>query len=441
MTATDRALELVRAAAQAASDKLAENIIAFDVSEQLVITDAFLLCSAPNDRQVKAIVDEVEDRLREIGAKPVRREGERDGRWVLIDYADIVVHVQHEEERAFYALERLWRDCPLIALPESVTSAPARRQLTRGPSMTQQPSAARPAPARTHRLEPHRPGPGPRRRAARRGRSRPGAGRGRRAWRRSAPARLWSSDLARAAQTADHVAAATGLEVEEDARLREFDVGERQGLTWDEAVARFPGSPTASGWGAAAQGVPGAETDADVGRRIVPAVEDCFAALGAGGDRRRGDPRRRAQARARGSAGLGRARVQLPRRAGQLPLGDRRRARRGPRRGGCSPTGWAISHPPPPLAKIPGLPRPGGATGASGGAVAQLVAHLHGMEGVRGSSPLSSTEHSEGRSSRVALRRFRAPPGPLAGPGAGRPSSAGRGRRLVTEHGLWAPSG
>ena len=84
MTATDRALELVVTAAQAASDKLAENIIAFDVSDQLVITDAFLLCSAPNDRQVKAIVDEIEDKLREIGAKPVRREGERDGRWVLI---------------------------------------------------------------------------------------------------------------------------------------------------------------------------------------------------------------------------------------------------------------------------------------------------------------------------------------------------------------------
>ena len=121
MTATDRALNLVHAAAQAASDKLAENIIAFDVSEQLVITDAFLLCSASNDRQVKAIVDAVEDSLRDIGAKPVRREGERDGRWVLIDYADIVVHVQHEDERSFYALERLWRDCPMIDLPETAT--------------------------------------------------------------------------------------------------------------------------------------------------------------------------------------------------------------------------------------------------------------------------------------------------------------------------------
>lgn len=122
MTATDRALDLVHTAARAASDKLAQNIVAFDVSEQLVITDAFLLCSAANDRQVKAIVDEIEDRLRAIGAKPVRREGERDGRWVLIDYGDVVVHVQHEEERSFYALERLWRDCPTIELPEAVTS-------------------------------------------------------------------------------------------------------------------------------------------------------------------------------------------------------------------------------------------------------------------------------------------------------------------------------
>ncbi|MFT4010590.1 MAG: ribosome silencing factor [Nocardioidaceae bacterium] len=125
MTATDRALELVTAAAQAASDKQAENIVAFDVSEQLVITDAFLLCSAPNDRQVKAIVDAVEDKLRELGAKPLRREGERDGRWVLLDFADIVVHVQHEEERAFYALERLWRDCPTIKLPDIVTAGDA----------------------------------------------------------------------------------------------------------------------------------------------------------------------------------------------------------------------------------------------------------------------------------------------------------------------------
>ena len=122
MTATDRAVELVHAAARAASDKLATNLLAFDVSDQLAITDAFLLASGSNDRQVKSIVDAVEDGLREIGAKPVRREGERDGRWVLIDYGEIVVHVQHAEEREFYALERLWRDCPTIELPADVTS-------------------------------------------------------------------------------------------------------------------------------------------------------------------------------------------------------------------------------------------------------------------------------------------------------------------------------
>ena len=122
MTATDRAVELIVTAARAASDKLASQIVAFDVSEQLAITDAFVLASATNDRQVKAIVDGIEDELRAIGAKPVRREGERDGRWVLIDYAEIVVHVQHEEERQFYALERLWRDCPTIPLPADVTA-------------------------------------------------------------------------------------------------------------------------------------------------------------------------------------------------------------------------------------------------------------------------------------------------------------------------------
>ncbi|MBA2417682.1 MAG: ribosome silencing factor [Nocardioidaceae bacterium] len=116
MTATDRALELTRAAAAAATDKLANQVIAFDVSDQLVITDVFVICSAGNDRQVRAIVDAVEERLLVLGAKPVRREGQREGRWVLLDFADIVVHVQHEQERAYYALERLWSDCPAITL-------------------------------------------------------------------------------------------------------------------------------------------------------------------------------------------------------------------------------------------------------------------------------------------------------------------------------------
>jgi len=118
VTASDRALELVTVAARAASEKLATDVVAIDVSDHLVITDVFLLASAPNDRQVRAIVDAVEESLQRRGAKPVRREGEREGRWVLLDFGELVVHVQHAEERTYYALERLWRDCPEIALPE-----------------------------------------------------------------------------------------------------------------------------------------------------------------------------------------------------------------------------------------------------------------------------------------------------------------------------------
>jgi ribosome-associated protein len=124
--ATERALELVHVAAEAAADKLADDVLAFDVSDQLVITDAFVICSAPNDRQVRAIVDAVQERMQEAGAKPVRREGEREGRWVLLDFADIIVHVQHAEDRVYYALERLWKDCPVIELPEDVRRAPSR---------------------------------------------------------------------------------------------------------------------------------------------------------------------------------------------------------------------------------------------------------------------------------------------------------------------------
>ncbi|NJP42101.1 ribosome silencing factor [Actinacidiphila epipremni] len=123
MTATDRSIELTRAAAQAAADKLAHDIIAYDVSDVLSITDTFLVASAPNDRQVRAIVDAIEEKLlKELDVKPVRREGEREGRWVLLDYVDIVVHVQHAEERVFYALERLWKDCPEVPLPEDAVA-------------------------------------------------------------------------------------------------------------------------------------------------------------------------------------------------------------------------------------------------------------------------------------------------------------------------------
>ena len=114
MVATDKSRELALVAAAAAADKKAHEIIVLDVSDQLVITDCFVIASAPNERQVGAIVDFVEEKMREAGTKPVRREGEREGRWVLLDFVDVVVHVQHAEERTFYQLERLWKDCPRI---------------------------------------------------------------------------------------------------------------------------------------------------------------------------------------------------------------------------------------------------------------------------------------------------------------------------------------
>jgi ribosome-associated protein len=123
VTATDTARELALRAASAAADKLATDIVLIDVSDRLAITDVFVIVTGSNERQVEAIVDEVEARLREVGVKPLRREGRRDDRWVLLDYAEIVVHVQHTEERAFYALERLWRDCPTIEFTAAVPPA------------------------------------------------------------------------------------------------------------------------------------------------------------------------------------------------------------------------------------------------------------------------------------------------------------------------------
>ena len=121
MTADPHAVALAVAAAHAAAEKLAEDLVAIDVSSHLVLTDVFLLCSAANDRAVRAVVDAVEEALlKQYQVKPLRREGEREGRWVLLDYNELVVHVQQTEERFHYALERLWRDCPLVELPEEV---------------------------------------------------------------------------------------------------------------------------------------------------------------------------------------------------------------------------------------------------------------------------------------------------------------------------------
>lgn len=118
MPASPRALEITHVAARAASDKKAQEIVALDVSERLVLTDVFLITSGSNERQVKAVAEAVDEALHRIGVKAVRREGLRHGRWVLLDYGDVVVHVQHGEDRVYYSLERLWADCPVIGLAE-----------------------------------------------------------------------------------------------------------------------------------------------------------------------------------------------------------------------------------------------------------------------------------------------------------------------------------
>jgi ribosome-associated protein len=127
--AAPAAVELAMVAAQAAADKLATDVTVLDVADRLAITDTFVLTSAPTERQVSSIVDEIELRMREAGVKPVRREGEREGRWVLLDFGDVVVHVQHAEEREYYALERLWKDCPQLPFVDAdaarATATPA----------------------------------------------------------------------------------------------------------------------------------------------------------------------------------------------------------------------------------------------------------------------------------------------------------------------------
>jgi ribosome-associated protein len=123
VAATQHAIDLALIAADAAADKLGSDIVLIDVSDRLALTDVFVIVTGSNERQVEAIVDAVEEKLRGVGVKPLRREGRREGRWVLLDYSEIVVHIQHAEERVFYDLERLWRDCPTI--PYDRPGAPA----------------------------------------------------------------------------------------------------------------------------------------------------------------------------------------------------------------------------------------------------------------------------------------------------------------------------
>ncbi len=116
MTATDNGREMARIAAIAADAKGGDDIVALDVSEPLPLVDIFLLVTGRNERNVAAIADEVEEKLLEAGHKRLRREGRQESRWVLLDFGDLVVHVFHEEERVYYGLERLWKDCPVVPI-------------------------------------------------------------------------------------------------------------------------------------------------------------------------------------------------------------------------------------------------------------------------------------------------------------------------------------
>ena len=282
MTVSTRARELAVAAAEAAADKLADDILAFDVAEQLVLTDVFVLCSASNDRQVRAVVDGIEERLRTLGAKPVRREGEREGRWVLLDYVDIIVHVQHAEERVYYSLERIWKDCPAVELPESVRRAHGRsfaprRRGRRGRVLSRSRSGRRVVLWRhgqtawnlaerfqgSSDVELDEAGLAQ-------------AGRAARLLGTLSPEAIVSSDLVRAAATADTLAGLCGLEVRLDGRLRETYGGRWQGRTATELAAEDHERYLA--W-RAGEDVPagGGERRTEVAARVVPAISDALA--------------------------------------------------------------------------------------------------------------------------------------------------------------------
>ncbi|MFS0854280.1 ribosome silencing factor [Microbacterium sp. 179-I 3D4 NHS] len=120
MQSPETAEAMLQLAAAAAVSKGGEDLVALNVSEPLPLVDIFLLVTGNSERNVAAIADEIEDRLIEAGHKRVRREGRAEARWVLLDFGDLIVHVFHQEERVYYGLERLWKDCPVVPidLPE-----------------------------------------------------------------------------------------------------------------------------------------------------------------------------------------------------------------------------------------------------------------------------------------------------------------------------------
>ncbi|MDO9557148.1 MAG: ribosome silencing factor [Coriobacteriia bacterium] len=113
-------------AAQAAAEKKATDVIVLDVAATLVITEYFVLATGNTDRQVRTIAEEIEAQLKAAGRPAIGREGEREGKWVLVDFADVVVHVFQPDEREFYRLEKLWSDAPRVELPAEVANVTER---------------------------------------------------------------------------------------------------------------------------------------------------------------------------------------------------------------------------------------------------------------------------------------------------------------------------
>ena len=244
------------------SAKLADDVVVIDVSGQLVITDCFVIASASNERQVNAIVDEVEEKMRLAGYKPARREGAREGRWTLLDYVDIVVHIQHQDERNFYALDRLWRDCPIVPVDlDGAGAVRVRRLVMLRHGQTEFNAGSRMQGQLDTELSDL-------------GRDQAVAAAEVLAKRQ--PLLIVSSDLRRALDTAVALGERSGLPVEVDTRLRETHLGDWQGMTHLEVDAAAPGARIA--WRNDATWAPhGGESRVDVAARGMPLVAELVA--------------------------------------------------------------------------------------------------------------------------------------------------------------------
>ncbi len=261
MTASEEAIKMATVAASAAASKLAEDIVVIDVSGQLVITDCFVIASASNERQVNAIVDEVEEKMRLAGYKPARREGAREGRWTLLDYVDIVVHIQHQDERDFYALDRLWRDCPHRGGGSGCAVMRVRRLVMLRHGQTEYNAGSRMQGQLDTEL-------------SELGRDQAVAAAELLAKRQ--PLLIVSSDLRRALDTAVVLGERSGLPVLVDTRLRETHLGDWQGMTHLEVDAMAPGARLA--WRDDARWAPhGGESRVDVAARSMPLVAELVA--------------------------------------------------------------------------------------------------------------------------------------------------------------------